>query len=71
VVANLGIALAGTGVGSTGFVALHLSVLIASDVIMAAYFVRHAKQFGIGSGIAIGLWVGVLNGVFAVLGVLL
>jgi hypothetical protein len=50
---------------STAFVAAHLALLLAADVSMAVYFARKALRLGMPLSMSIGLWVGVLNGAFA------
>ncbi len=69
-VANLAVAAAALSRGSTAFVAVHLAFLLVADVSMAIYFTRKALRLGMPLSIAIVLWVGVLNGAFALLLVL-
>jgi hypothetical protein len=68
--ANLAVAATVLSRGSTTFVALHLAFLLAADVSMAVYFTRKALRLGMPLSIAVVLWVGVLNGAFALLLVL-
>jgi hypothetical protein len=69
-VANLAVAATALSRGSTAFVAVHLAFLFVADVSMAVYFARRALRLGMPLSMAVALWVGVLNGVFAVLLVL-
>jgi len=70
-VINVALAVAGMRAGGIAFFATHLSLLLTSDVTMATVFVREAICFGLSPRMALGLWVGVLNGVFALSLVLL
>ena len=66
-VANLAMAATALSRGSTAFVAAHLALLLVADVSMAVYFARKALRLGMPLSMSVGLWVGVLNGAFAVL----
>ena len=69
-VVNLAVATTASRRGSTAFVAVHLALLLVADVSMAVYFTRKALRLGMPLSIAVILWVGVLNGTFALLLVL-
>jgi len=69
-VVNLAVATTASRRGSTAFVAVHLGILLVADVSMAVYFTRKALRLGMPLSIAVVLWVGVLNGAFALLLVL-
>ena len=44
----------------------HLAVLVVANLAMAAMFVAQARLLGVGLRAGLGLWFGVLNGVFVV-----
>jgi hypothetical protein len=69
-VANLAMAATALSRGSTAFVAAHLALLLVADVSMAVYFARKALRLGMPLSMSVGLWVGVLNGAFALVLVL-
>jgi hypothetical protein len=69
-VANLAVAATALSRGSAAFVAVHLALLLIADVSMAISFARKALRLGMPLSIAMVLWMGVLNGVFALLLVL-
>ena len=69
-VVNLAVATTASSKGSAAFVAVHLALLLAADLSMAVYFTRRARRKGMPLSLAVALWVGVLNGAFALLLVL-
>ena len=68
--ANLALAATVLSGESSTFVAVHLALLLAADLSMAVYFTRRALRMGMPLSLAVVLWVGVLNGAFALLLVL-
>ena len=68
--ANLALAATAFGGGNAAFVAVHLAFLLAADLSMLVYFTRRAVRKGMPLSLAVALWVGVLNGAFALLLVL-
>jgi hypothetical protein len=65
---NLSLAAArigGARVDRPPFIATHVGLLAASDLAMATYFIREAARLGMRSPVAVALWLGVLNGAFA------
>lgn len=58
-------AVPGVDVWSIGW--FHTGMLLAADTLMCVLFVRRAMRLGLGAGTAVALWIGGLNGTFAVI----
>jgi hypothetical protein len=67
---NLALATTAFSWGIAAFAAVHLVFLLLADVSMAVCFARKALRLGMPLSTAVVLWVGVLNGAFALLLVL-
>jgi hypothetical protein len=56
-----------SSVATSAFPGWHLGILLLADVSMAGYFVTQARRLTMPATTAVVLWVGVLNGAFALL----